>query len=115
MANYPKSCTIKWMGYASSENNGNISMDYSKGNLFMGILLSGTPIMGRACIISAHALNLEFKDGGKEVRLGIDGGNFGKTILMDVTPKNTYKGKSLDFAVTIAAATTSVIIAKVGW
>lgn len=115
MTNYPQTCTIRWNGYASAENNGNISIDYSSGTLNMGILLTGTPIIGWACTISAHALNFKYKNGETVVSMLIDGSNFNKTLLMDVTPDKSYKGKSLDFTVTIAAATGSIIQAKVGW
>ena len=72
--------------------------------------------MGTACYINVKAENFEFKSGDKNSRmLIVDGANFNQQLLMDVTPKSQYKGKTLKFSVSIAAAESSVLYAKVGW
>lgn len=115
MARYPQSCVLKWTGYATSESSGNLSFDYTKGNLNMGAVISGTPIIGPACTITVRPMNFKLKAGGDSVALMIDGGNFDKTNLINVTPTSDYEGKQLNFAVSIIANAKSVLNARVGW
>lgn len=81
----------------------------------MGVVVSGTPIIGTACAVTARPMNFELKGGGSSAVLVIDGGNFNITNMLEVTPTSDYEGKQLDFAVSITAAANSVLNATVGW
>ena len=67
------------------------------------------------CAITVKAKNFEYKTGGNEVQLRVNGGNFDVTQIIPVTPAEKYKGKTLEFFVGLTAHKDSVIYAKVGW
>ena len=101
MAKYPSICRLAWYGHSSAENQGNIATTYTGGKLLMGIYVEGTPVLGKACAVSIHAMNFKFKNGGVDNQLFVYGQNFNMELLEDVTPQSSYKGEELDFAVSI--------------
>ena len=114
MGNYPESAFLKWE-CGPTANTAYLSISYVKGSLKMGAVVSGTPVVGTACAITVKAKNFEFKSGGNEVQLRVNGGNFGTTQIIPVTPAEKYKGTTLKFFVGLTAHKDSVIYAKVGW
>ena len=91
MGKYPQSAFLKWE-CGPTENTAYLSIDYEGGKLNMGAVVSGTPIIGTACAITVKARNFEYKTGGNEVQLRVNGGNFDVTQIIPVTPAEKYKG-----------------------
>ncbi|MCM1282914.1 MAG: hypothetical protein NC180_00965 [Muribaculaceae bacterium] len=115
MERYPQQCIIEWTGYSTSKSSAQLSHDYSKGQLNIGIYVYGTPVMGYACDINVRALNFQFKSGGTYKVKEIYDTDFNKDRLLDVTPESAYEGKQLNFLVSIEAHPDSVLYARVGW
>ena len=66
----------------------------------------------QACVITVIPKNCELKSGKDKVEIAIDGANLGQTFLNYITPKASYKGQTVKFAVTIVGAEGAVFYAR---
>ncbi|MCM1500466.1 MAG: hypothetical protein NC124_18550 [Clostridium sp.] len=104
--------SISWLGSSGSTNSASVQTTYSGGTLGISVVVTGTPTWGTACVITVTPTNCELKSGKSNVTISIDGGNLGNTFLSYITPKSSYKGKTVKYTVSIRGAGDAVLYAK---
>ncbi|MDE7182914.1 MAG: hypothetical protein K2O40_00265 [Lachnospiraceae bacterium] len=68
--------------------------------------------MGVACILTLTPLNCELKSGESHAYVAVDGSQLGVTHLLDITPKDSYKGTNVKFQVSIRGAQSAILYAR---
>ena len=101
-ATYSNTFNISWLGSSGVTNSAVVEQtDYDGKGLHIEFIVSGTPALQTACIITVIPKNCELKSDDSKVSVEVDGGNLNKTFIRDITPKASYKGKTVKFAVSI--------------
>lgn len=107
------SFNISWLGSAGTTNSATVQQtDYNGKQLGIQVVVTGTPTWDVACFITVTPLNCELKSGAANVRIAIGGGNLGVTHLADITPKDSYKGTTVQFLVSITGTPDGVFYAR---
>ena len=107
------SFNISWWGSAGTTNSATVQQtDYNGKQLGIQVVVTGTPTWDVACFITVTPLNCELKSGAANVRIAIGGGNLGITHLADITPKDSYKGTTVKFLVSITGTPDGVFYAR---
>ena len=112
MAN-TNSFNISWLGSSGVTNGAVVEQkNYDGKGLGIEVVVTGTPTWGVACVITVIPKNCELKSGKDKVEIAIDGANLGRTFLNYITPKSSYAGQTVKFAVTIVGAEGAIFYAR---
>ncbi len=104
---------ISWLGTVGVNNVATVEQtNYDGKRLSIQVVVTGTPTWGTACVITVTPVNCELKSGAQNVKIEILGGNLGVTFLSDITPKESYKGKNVQYTVSIVGAPDGVFYAR---
>lgn len=104
---------ISWLGSSGVTNGAVVEQkNYDGKALGIEVVVTGTPTWGAACVITVIPKNCELKSGKDKVEIVIDGANLGQTFLSYITPKASYKGQTVKFAVTIFGAPEAILYAR---
>lgn len=104
---------ISWLGSSGVTNGAVVEQkNYDGKALGIEVVVTGTPTWGTACVITVIPKNCELKSCKEKVEIAIDGANLGMTFLNYITPKASYKGQTVKFAVTIFGAPGAVLYAR---
>lgn len=110
---FSNSFNISWLGSAGSTNGASVEQqNYDGGGLGIEVVVTGTPTWGTACVTTVIPKNCEFKSGASKVEIAISGSNLGQRFLSYITPKASYKGQTVKFAVTITGAPDAILYAR---
>lgn len=107
------SFNISWLGSAGATNGAAVEQQNYDGREFgIEVVVTGTPTWGTACVIGVTPKNCELKSGVSKVEIAISGANLGQTFLSYLTPKSTYKGQTVKYAVAITGAPNAILYAR---
>ncbi len=106
------SFSVSWLGNASTSNTTFVETIYSGDQLGAQVVVTGTPTWDVACVITFTPVNCQLKSGQSKVDIVVNGGNLGVTFLTTITPTDAYKGKTVQFRVTIEGSRGAVLYAR---
>ena len=106
---------ISWLGSVGATNSTVVETVYNGGQLKISVVVTGTPTPGVACNITVVPLNCEFESGKAKESFSIWGANLGLAFFDVITPKSTYKGKTVKFSVSISSEHKDAVLYANGY